>query len=105
MTMKLIQLLAVSAVLTAPIASFAQSNEPVTRESVRAELVELQKAGYNPASDQTQYPRNIEAVEARLHSQDRLVQSSYGLPAASTSEAGAPARTNVADFGPDYSRP
>jgi hypothetical protein len=104
MTMKIFQLLAVAAVLTAPIASFAQSNEPVTRESVRAELVELQKAGYNPASDQTQYPRNIEAAEARLHSQDRLAQSSYGLPAAGRSEAGAPTRQNV-DFGPDYSRP
>jgi Domain of unknown function (DUF4148) len=106
MTMKLVQFLAVAAVLTAPVASFAQSNAPVTRASVREELIQLKKAGYDPAGDQTQYPRNIEAAEARLHAQNHLEESSYGPSAAGTSEAGAPTRAaSVAAFGPDYSRP
>jgi hypothetical protein len=81
MTMKLFRLLAVAAVFATPIASFAQSNSPVTRQSVREELVQLEQAGYNQASDQTQYPRNIEAAEARLH--------------AGTSDAGAPNAAKV----------
>ena len=68
--MKLFRILAVAAVLATPFASFAQSNAPVTRESVRAELIQLQKAGYNPASDQTQYPSNIQAASARLYATD-----------------------------------
>jgi hypothetical protein len=96
MTMKLFRLLAVAAVFAPPIASFAQSNSPVTRQSVREELVQLEQAGYNQASDQTQYPRNIEAAEARLHAQDQaVVNSSYGAVAAGTSDAGAPNAAKV----------
>jgi hypothetical protein len=106
MTMKLVRLFAVAAVIATPFASFAQSNVPATRESVRAELIALQKAGYNPAGDQAQYPRNIEAAEARLHPQDRAVVSSYGAVAAGTSEAGAPkSEAAVLGFDSVYARP
>jgi hypothetical protein len=44
----LIQTVALAAALVAPIASFAQSNGPVTRAQVRAELVQLEQAGYDP---------------------------------------------------------
>ncbi|KMQ81175.1 hypothetical protein BPMI_01865c [Candidatus Burkholderia pumila] len=59
--MKAIKLIAVS------VLSFAQSNKTVTRAQVRAELVQLEKAGYNPASDQTMYPNNIQAALERIH--------------------------------------
>ncbi len=42
--MKALKLLALAALAAAPVVSFAQSNEPVTRAQVRAELVQLQKA-------------------------------------------------------------
>jgi hypothetical protein len=106
MTMKLIRLLAVTAIFATPFPSFAQSNSHVTRESVREELIELQKAGYNPASDEAQYPRNIEAVEALLHAQDHAAANSYGPAAAGTSEAGAPkAGTSIPGFDSVYARP
>jgi hypothetical protein len=99
--MKLFRILAVAAVLATPFASFAQSNAPVTRASVRAELIQLQKAGYNPASDQTQYPSNIQAASARLHA-----TGSYGSSSAGTSAAGAPdAVANIPGFGSVYARP
>ena len=60
--MKLVQSIVVAALLAVPALSFAQSNQPLTRAQVRAELVQLQQAGYNPASDNTQYPVNIEAA-------------------------------------------
>src|SRR6185437_2522004 len=55
--MKLVQSL-----VAIPALSFAQSNQPLTRADVRAQLVELERAGYNPAGDQAQYPKNIEAA-------------------------------------------
>jgi Domain of unknown function (DUF4148) len=66
----LIKAVALAVVIAAPIASFAQSNQPLTRAQVRAELVQLEKAGYNPfhASDVT-YPADVQAAEARIAAQ------------------------------------
>ncbi|MBB5470010.1 hypothetical protein HDG32_006159 [Paraburkholderia sp. CI2] len=66
--MKLVQSLIVAALVAVPVVSFAQSQpqQGLTRAEVRAELVQLEKAGYNPASDNTQYPQNIGAAEARI---------------------------------------
>ncbi|MGF6854434.1 DUF4148 domain-containing protein [Paraburkholderia sp. CI3] len=66
--MKLVQSLIVAALVAVPVVSFAQSQpqQALTRAEVRAQLVQLEKAGYNPASDNTQYPQNIEAAEARI---------------------------------------
>ncbi|MGF6597875.1 Ni/Co efflux regulator RcnB [Paraburkholderia sp. GAS448] len=56
----LIQAVVVAAVLAAPLASFAQSSQPLTRAQVRAELVQLEKAGFNPArSADAYYPNDI----------------------------------------------
>jgi hypothetical protein len=69
--MKLVQSLIVAAALAIPaVSSFAQSNQPVTRAEVKAQLVQLEKAGYNPAGDQTQYPANIQAAQARVNAED-----------------------------------
>ena len=76
--MKVIQSLLVAAVVALPALSFAQSNQnqPLTRAEVRAQLVELEQAGYNPTSDQAQYPQNLEAAEARLNAQHGVAVSS-----------------------------
>jgi outer membrane murein-binding lipoprotein Lpp len=87
----LISAVVVAAALVAPVASFAQSNQPVTRAQVRAELVQLEKAGYNPVSDQTAYPANIQAAQARVDAQNGTAQaanSGYGAPIAGSSQAG-----------------
>jgi hypothetical protein len=52
----LIQVVVIAAVLVAPVASFAQSNnQPVTRAQVRAELVQVEQAGYSPARGRDPY--------------------------------------------------
>jgi hypothetical protein len=84
--MKLVQSLVVAALLAAPALSFAQSNQPLTRAQVRAELVQLQQAGYNPASDNTQYPKNIEAALSRIQAEQG---TAYGGVAAGQSNSGA----------------
>jgi hypothetical protein len=89
----LISAVVVAAALVVPVASFAQSNQPVTRAQVRAELVQLEKAGYNPASDQATYPANIQAAQARVDAHDgtaQAVNSGYGAPIAGSSQAGRP---------------
>jgi hypothetical protein len=37
--------------LAAPASGFAQSNTPLTRAQVRADLVRVERAGYNPAPE------------------------------------------------------
>ena len=67
--------------LTAPVLSFAQSNAPVTRAEVRADLVRLEQAGYNPSlADDANYPAAIQAAEAKVDAQTapQTAQSSYG---------------------------
>jgi hypothetical protein len=66
-TMKLVQSLVIAAALAIPaVSSFAQSNQPVTRAEVKAQLVQLEKAGYQPTKKDTQYPRDLQAAEARV---------------------------------------
>jgi hypothetical protein len=61
----------VTVLLAVPITSFAQqSNGPLTRTQVRAELVQVVEAGYNPGRrDIGKYPADIQAAEARIAAQ------------------------------------
>jgi hypothetical protein len=69
----LIQDVVVAAALAAPVGVFAQSNKPLTRAKVRAELVQLEKADYHPGDgDSTTYPADIQAAEAKVTAQNRL---------------------------------
>ncbi|WP_341315353.1 DUF4148 domain-containing protein [Paraburkholderia sp. IMGN_8] len=81
----------VAALIAAPVASFAQSNQPVSREQVRAELAQVEKAGYNPR-DGIHYPENIQAAEAKVTAQNATAQagvSGYGGVANGTSRSGS----------------
>lgn len=89
----LIQAVVVAAVLAAPVASFAQSNQPLTRAQVRAELVQLEKAGYQPGLSDPYYPANIQAAEARVARENGTAQASesgYGGAVNGASQAGRP---------------
>ncbi len=73
----LIQAVVVAAVLAIPAVSFAQStqsNQPLTRAEVKAQLIQIEKAGYNPATaNDYDYPANIQAAEARVAAQNTAV--------------------------------
>jgi hypothetical protein len=87
----LIQAVVIAAVLATPIATFAQSNQPVTRAQVRAELVQLEKAGYNPArGSDPYYPADVQAAEARVAAQNGAT-SGFGGVASGSSESGTAA--------------
>ncbi|WP_322032732.1 DUF4148 domain-containing protein [Paraburkholderia sp. J76] len=74
----------------APALAFGQSNVTVTPEQVRAELVQLEQAGYRPGDgDNTRYPADIQAAEARAAAQNG--SASYGGMTGGASASGAPA--------------
>ena len=102
--MKLVHSLVVAAVLAIPAASsFAQasaaSNGPVTRAQVRAELVQLEQAGYRPgAGDHTSYPVQLQAAEARVAAENGAA-AGYGGVADGSSAEGSSAGSS---FGSDH---
>ncbi|SAL35841.1 purine nucleoside phosphorylase [Caballeronia sordidicola] len=86
----LIPAVVIVSALAAPTFAFAQTsdnNGPVTRAEVKAQLVQLEKAGYNPAGDQINYPANIQAAQARVDAQNQAA-TSYGPSTSGTSAAG-----------------
>jgi hypothetical protein len=86
----LCQTIVVLTVLAAPVISFAQSNSGLTTAQVRSELVQLEQVGYHVGDgDNTTYPANIQAAEARVSAQNG--GSSYGGVVSGTSMSGAPA--------------
>jgi hypothetical protein len=81
----LIQALVVAAFIAAPAAAFAQqSNAPVTREQVKAELIQLEKAGYRPGLASPYYPDNIQAAQARIAAQTTAAEESGGVAGGSS---------------------
>ena len=76
------------ALISAPLAAIAQSSQPLTRAEVRADLVQVEKAGYNP-NDWYHYPENIQAAEARVAAEKGAAQAtSYGPGSNGSSQAG-----------------
>jgi opacity protein-like surface antigen len=71
----LIQAVVLAAAIAAPVAAFAQANQPVTRAQVRAELVQLEKAGYQPGHADPHYPADIQAAQARVDAQNGTGQA------------------------------
>jgi hypothetical protein len=70
------------------VSSFAQSNAPVTRAEVKAQLVQLEKAGYQPGRNDPYYPADIQAAEARVSAQNGA-SNSFGGVSDGTSASGA----------------
>ncbi|GAB7524460.1 DUF4148 domain-containing protein [Paraburkholderia sp. 2C] len=101
----LIKAVAIAAVLAAPVVAFAQSNPSgLTRAQVRAELIQLEKAGYDPAmSNDATYPADIQAAERRVQDQNaqaaaqQPADTGYGAATGGTSQTGAPARMDRAN--------
>jgi len=78
----------------APALSFAQSDPaPVTRAQVRAELIQLEQAGYNvSAGEDAYYPAAIQAAEAKVAAGSDARQAASavgGVASGGSSESGA----------------
>ncbi|WP_179405576.1 DUF4148 domain-containing protein [Burkholderia guangdongensis] len=86
----LVQTLAVALALSVPIVTYAQqTNQPVTRAQVRAELKQLEQAGYNPRD--WFYPESLQAAEAKIsnqHAMPQTDQTGYGHDGGAATESG-----------------
>lgn len=80
-------------VVAAPTFVFAQSqNAPLTRAQVKAELVQLEQAGYSPAmGEQADYPADIQAAEAKVAAQKNAnaTNEAYGGTSAGGASSGS----------------
>lgn len=73
--MKKLTLLASAAILALPAMAFAQStvqNGAETRAQVRADLIAVEKAGYDPALSNDNYPADIQAAEAKVSAEEGI---------------------------------
>jgi hypothetical protein len=97
----LVQAVVIAAALAAPVAAFAQSNQPVTRAKVRADLVQIEKAGYRPGDgDNTSYPAQVQAAEAKIAAQET---SGVGGVAGGSTDTGRRG-VSAADWNAMYNR-
>nr|WP_223964021.1 DUF4148 domain-containing protein [Burkholderia diffusa] len=92
-------LVAVSAAVAAP--AFA-SDAVVTRAQVRAELVQLQRAGYVPGrANDPHYPDDLQVGLTRIHANDTVAAdtatSGYGADAAAVTQSGSRPVTRIAE--------
>jgi hypothetical protein len=88
---------ALAVAIAAPAVSFAQSNQPLTRAEVRADLVRVEKAGYNP-DDWIHYPENIQEAQARAAAQDS--NTAYGTGTNGSSQTGQRGDVTVSSYSP-----
>lgn len=99
--MKKLALLALTlSALVSSTVTFAQSaSAPLTRAQVRADIVRLEGAGYNPASaNDENYPADIQAAEAKVAATDTEQQAATPQQQNSDSGTGA-ATTGTSDSG------
>ncbi|RQR39949.1 MULTISPECIES: DUF4148 domain-containing protein [unclassified Burkholderia] len=92
-------LVAVSAAVAAP--AFA-NDAVVTRAQVRAELFQLQQAGYVPGrANDPHYPDDLQAALTRIHANDTVAAdasaSGYGSDTAAATQSGSRSVTRVAE--------
>lgn len=94
----LIRATAVALTLATPALTFAQTNQPLTRAQVRAELAELKQAGFDP-SDYF-YPDSLNAAEAKVarqHDARHADESGYGHDRSAKAEFGGKQAMSQAD--------
>ncbi|MDR3099357.1 MAG: DUF4148 domain-containing protein [Paraburkholderia sp.] len=83
-------------VLAAPALSFAQESQPLTRAQVRAELVQLEQAGYRPGVSSPYYPADLQAAQAKVAQQNATAETTaYGASTNGSTQAGARVTPNA----------
>jgi hypothetical protein len=93
-----------AAALAFPIASHAQeAASTVTRAQVRAELVQLEKAGYLPGKNDPHYPDDIQAAEAKVAAANGSpVNTDSGVGSVTSGTSASGSRSVVNSTGATY---
>lgn len=101
MKTRLIAALLVAVSASAAVPAFADE-AVVSRAQVRAELVQLEQAGYRPGrANDPHYPDDLQAALTRIHANTTAVAdtatSGYGSDAAAATQSGRRPATRVAE--------
>ena len=83
-----IPIIALVSVVALPTIASANTNGPLTREQVRAELVELQQAGHNRHHSDAHYPADVQAALKSVAAQQQAL-SGYGGVSSGSAASGA----------------
>jgi len=87
--MSLFPAVIIASALAAPSLAFAQDNNgSVTRAEVRAQLTQLEKAGYNPATNDNTYPQALQEAQQRVDASNGVTAEGYGPSTSGTSASG-----------------
>ena len=99
-----IKAVALAIAIAAPAVSYSQSsNEPVTRAQIRAQLVQLERAGYRPsAADNMAYPNDLQAAEARVAAREGTATSTTGVGGSANFSAQSGHRVPIGNAMPLY---
>ncbi len=85
--------------ITPAFALAAQSSSVLTRAEVRAQIVQVEQAGYNPARKDIHYPQSIQQAEARIRSSEPAQQADtagYGPAQPVGTDSGAAVHSRAA---------
>ncbi|WP_158937302.1 DUF4148 domain-containing protein [Burkholderia sp. S171] len=87
-----------ASILLVPLSGFAQqSGSMITRAQVRAELIQLEKAGYTPSTgNETNYPADIQAAEAKVSTESATVATGSVGGSENRSDSGQRAGRTIA---------
>jgi hypothetical protein len=79
----------IAAIFLIPAAASAQPSETLTREQVRAELGQLERAGYNPLSNCTgDCPGSLRRAETVIMREQAAASAAYGSQSSGTAQSG-----------------
>jgi Domain of unknown function (DUF4148) len=87
--MKKLMCAVLATTIAMPFAAFAQSaSSHVTRAQVRAELTQLEAAGYRPSTHDADYPKALQAAEAKVSALDAYGGANADRQASGASHTG-----------------
>ncbi len=91
--------------LCIPALTYAQqTSDSLTRAAVKADLVQMEQAGYNPEGDRTSYPAQTQAAEQRVEMNRGDMATSYGTSYGSPTNGSSATGTRVPMAQPDGGR-
>lgn len=95
--------IAIAAALAAPVLAHAQTNQPLTRAQVRADLIAVEQAGYWPSKGaDPHYPDDIQAAERKVAEQRSASanETGYGADTNGSAQAGMRGDMTVSSYSP-----
>jgi hypothetical protein len=88
MVKSLVPAIVLASALGAPAFAYAQDADTVSRASVKADLVQMERSGYNVEGDHATYPAQTQAAEQRVQANRGVMATSYGSPTDGSYAAG-----------------